>query len=50
MVLGTLSRQGRFEGPAELLGQRLRGIYRFLADHGDVLFPVGYLSDLYSGC
>jgi len=49
MALGTLSRQVRFEGPAELLGERLKGIYRFLAEHGDVLFPVGYFSDLYSG-
>ena len=48
MALGTLSPQARFEGPAELLGGRLKGIYRFLADHGDVLFPTGYFSDLYS--
>ena len=46
MALGTLSRQVRFEGPAELLGERLRGVYQFLADHGDVLFPDGYFADL----
>jgi Transposase DDE domain/Transposase domain (DUF772) len=48
MALGTLSRQAHFEGPAELLGERLRGIYKFLAEHGDVLFPDGYFADLYT--
>ena len=48
MALGTLSRQARFEGPAELLGERLQGIYRFLAEHGEVLFPDEYFADLYT--
>jgi hypothetical protein len=48
MALGTLPSQARFEGPAELLGGRLKGIYRFLADHGEVLFPAGYFADLYT--
>jgi hypothetical protein len=44
MALGTLSPQARFEGPADLLGAPLQGIYRFLADYGDVLFPSDYFS------
>ena len=48
MALGTLPRQARFEDPAELLGGRLRGIYRFLSENGDVLFPNDYFADLYS--
>jgi hypothetical protein len=47
MALGVLSPQARFEGPAGLLGERLRGIYRFLADYGGVLFPEDYPADLY---
>lgn len=30
-----------------LLGVRLRGIYRLLADHGGVLFPEDYFADLF---
>ena len=48
MALGSLSRQGRFENPAELLGERLQGVYRFLAENGDVLFPKDYFADLYT--
>ena len=48
MALGTLKRQARFEDPAELLGDRLKGIYRFLADYGARLFPEDYFADLYS--
>jgi len=33
--------QARFEDPRELLGDRLRGIYRLLADHGEHIFGVG---------
>jgi hypothetical protein len=39
MALGTSVRQARFERPSGLLGERLRGIWRFLASHGDALFP-----------
>jgi len=47
MALGTLKRQPRFEDPRELLGDRLQGIYLFLADYGDVLFPGDYFADLF---
>jgi hypothetical protein len=46
MALGTLKRQPRFEDPRLLLGDRLAGIYRFLADCGDVLFPDDYFRTL----
>ena len=39
--------QQRFENPRELLGDRLQGVYRLLADHGDRLFPDDYFADLY---
>jgi hypothetical protein len=32
-----------------LLGDRLKGLYRFLAEHGERLFPDGYFADLYGG-
>ena len=48
MASGVLSPQARFEGPAELLGERLKGIYRFLAENGDVVFPSHYFADLYT--
>lgn len=48
MALGKLKRQQRFEDPRELLGDRLTGIYRFLADYGDGLFPDEYFADLFS--
>jgi DDE family transposase/transposase-like protein DUF772 len=48
MALGVVKRQPRFEDPCELLGDRLRGIHRFLADYGGQLFGDGYFADLYS--
>lgn len=48
MALGAGKRQARFEDPAELLGDRLKGIYRFLADYGDQLFPHDYFADLFT--
>jgi hypothetical protein len=47
MALGTLRLQQRFESPRELLGDRLRGVYRLLADYGGRLFPDDYFADLY---
>jgi hypothetical protein len=47
MALGTMRGQHRFENPRELLGERLRGVYRLLADHGGRLFPDDYFADLY---
>ena len=38
----------RFENPRVLLGDRLRGVYRFLADCGDWVFPVDYFADCYT--
>ena len=40
--------QARFEDPRLLLGDRLKGIYRFLAEHGERLFPDDYFADMYS--
>jgi hypothetical protein len=47
MALGAARTQARFEGPRQLLGDRLKGIYRFLADFGGRLFPDDYFADLY---
>src|SRR5215211_7340469 len=47
MALGVAPVEQRFESPAVLLGDRLRGVYRLLADHGDRLFPDDYFADLY---
>ncbi|HSH61460.1 MAG TPA: hypothetical protein VK988_17820, partial [Acidimicrobiales bacterium] len=47
MALGTVSPQQRFDNPRELLGDRLRGIYRLLADHGEEIFPHDYFADCY---
>jgi len=47
MAIGKPERQVRFEDPVGLLGDRLRGVYRLLADHGDVLFPDDYFADLF---
>jgi hypothetical protein len=47
MALGVARAQARFEDPRQLLGDRLRGIYRFLAEHGARLFPDDYFADLY---
>ena len=48
MALGMAHKQPRFEDPRVLLGERLKGIYRFLADHGARLFPDDYFADLYT--
>jgi len=48
MALGRPKRQARFEDPRELLGDRLRGIYRLLADHGEHIFGVDYFADVYT--
>ncbi|MGH9118227.1 MAG: IS1182 family transposase [Acidimicrobiales bacterium] len=47
MALGTASVLQRFEHPRELLGDRLRGVYRLLAEHGDRIFPDDYFADCY---
>jgi len=47
MALGTVSAQERFDNPKALLGDRLRGIYLFLATHGEAIFPHGYFADCY---
>lgn len=47
MALGAAVVEQRFENPRELLGERLRGVYRLLAEHGDRLFPHDYFADLY---
>jgi IS5 family transposase len=47
MALGVAKTQARFEDPGQLLGDRLRGIYRFLADFGGRLFPDDYFADMY---
>ncbi len=47
MALGRSKVQPRFEDPRVLLGQRLRGIYLLLADHGGVMFGDDYFADLY---
>ena len=48
VALGLLSGQVRFEDPREVLGDRLVGLYRFLADEGDRLFGGEYFADLYT--
>ena len=48
MALGSVSGQARFEDPREVLGDRLTGLYRFLADEGGRLFGDEYFSDLYT--
>jgi hypothetical protein len=47
MALGVAVIEQRFESPRELLGDRLKGVYRLLAEHGDRLFPQDYFADLY---
>ena len=47
MALGVAKVQPGFEDPGQLLGDRLRGVYRFLADCGGRLFPDDYFADLY---
>ena len=47
MALGRSKVQPRFEDPRSLLGERLRGIYRLLAEHGGAMFGDDYFADLY---
>jgi Transposase DDE domain/Transposase domain (DUF772) len=47
VALGSVSGQARFENPREVLGDRLTGLYRFLADEGHRLFGDDYFADLY---
>jgi Transposase domain (DUF772) len=48
MALGVAQVDQRFENPRELLGDRLKGIYRLLADEGERLFPHDYFADCYT--
>ena len=48
MALGSAPVGQRFENPRELLGERLKGVYRLLADHGERLFGDDYFADLYT--
>ena len=48
MALGTAQVEHRFDNPALLLGDRLRGIYRLLADEGHRLFPDDYFADMFT--
>ena len=48
VALGSVSGQVRFENPREVLGDRLVGLYRFLADEGHRLFGDDYFADLYT--
>jgi hypothetical protein len=41
MALGSVSGQARFDDPRAVLGDRLKGLYLFLADEGDRLFGDG---------
>lgn len=47
MALGSAPVEARFENPGELLGDRLRGVYRLLSVEGHQLFPDDYFADLY---
>jgi hypothetical protein len=47
MALGSVRNEQRFENPKELLGDRLKGIYRLLAEHGGAMFPHDYFADCY---
>ena len=47
MALGTAVVRQRFENPRDLLGDRLKGVYRLLADEGHRLFPDDYFADCY---
>jgi hypothetical protein len=47
MALGVAVVEQRFENPRELLGDRLKGIYRLLAVEGHRLFPDDYFADCY---
>lgn len=41
MALGRSKVQARSADPRALSGDRLRGVYRLMADHGGVMFGVG---------
>ncbi len=45
--MGTASVMQRFETPRELVGERLKGVYRLLADQSEVIFPDDYFADCY---
>jgi hypothetical protein len=47
MALGAAPVRQSFESPGVLLGDRLKGIYRLLADEGDRVFPDDYFADVY---
>jgi hypothetical protein len=47
MALGVAKVQPRFDDPRLLLGDRLKGVYRLLADYGGQLFGHDYFADLY---
>jgi hypothetical protein len=47
MALGVAVVEQRFENPRELLGDRLKGVYRLLAVEGHRLFPGDYFADCY---
>lgn len=47
MALGRSKVQARFENPRRLLGDRLRGVYLLLAEHGGAMFGDDYFGDLY---
>jgi hypothetical protein len=47
MALGVAPVAHRFENPRELLGDRLKGVYRLLAGEGHRLFPDDYFADCY---
>lgn len=47
MAIGRSNVQPRFEDPRSLLGDRLRGIYLLLAEHGAAMFGDDYFADLY---
>jgi hypothetical protein len=48
VALGVAPVRQRFECPAVLLGDRLRGVYRLLAIDGERLFPGDYFADCYT--
>jgi hypothetical protein len=48
MALGRSTIQPRFDDPRRLLGDRLRGIYLLLAEHGGAMFGDEYFADLYT--
>jgi hypothetical protein len=47
MAFGRSKVHPRFEDPRSLLGDRLRGIYLLLAEHGGAMFGDDYFADLY---